>query len=296
MPVRVEAIKHSSSRIVTGESRRKHRNAFESPRNKCSTEEEKCRGMSNPSKRKSSHYSNSLLQEELGAYNSWQFDERYASVDKSSVATSFCPDLEANFAVRSKNRAEDPFSAFTTPELHNKASSCFGRFKNVAPLADSPPCSFTSEKFAFTSSPAFLNVGSWPTSPSLSPDFQFKGKPKDAAGFHRETSSADMSAQGSVSKGEQKVKLQKDRCKHFEQGEDIFMGDNELSSEKKMAGDAWTSNNHTLESEATEDTNPNTTHCIETADSPGHAEEISSSLKKPGKHESRVDKRKYDYS
>ncbi|KAG4974926.1 hypothetical protein JHK87_031747 [Glycine soja] len=144
-----------------------------------STKDEKCRSMPNSSKQMPSHYSNSTLQEELGAHNSWQFEERNPSVDKSSVAASFCLDLEADFAVfGSKNKIVDPFSVFTTPELSNKvkASPSSGGFKKAAPLADSPPCSFTSEKFAFDCSTAFPNVGSWPTSPRLSPDFQSKGK------------------------------------------------------------------------------------------------------------------------
>ncbi|KAE9594476.1 hypothetical protein Lalb_Chr18g0054201 [Lupinus albus] len=296
--VRGEANKHSQSRTGTGENRRKNRNAFESPGNKWNSKEEKCRGMSTPSKRKSSHHSNSILQEEFGAHNSWQFDERFASVDIRTVATSFCQDLEENFAVCSKNRAEDPFSTFTTPESHNKATPeshnkapSFGGFKNSAPHADSPPYSFTAEKVPLASSTSFLNIGSWPTSPNLSTEFQFKGKPQDAAGFHRETSSTDISAQGSFSKGDQKVKLQKDRCKDLEEVEDIFMGDNEFSSEKQVAGDASTSYNQTLES-ATDDTNPKTTPCLVTSDSPGHVEEISWSLKKPDKHESQVDERK----
>ncbi|XP_019419350.1 PREDICTED: uncharacterized protein LOC109329909 isoform X2 [Lupinus angustifolius] len=305
--VRSEFNKYSSSRTGTGENRRKHRNAFESPGNMWNSTEEKCRGMSTPSKRKSSHHSNSILQEEFGAHNSWQFDERYASVDIRTVATSFCQDLEENFAVRSNNRPEDPFSTFTTPESHNKATPefhnkatpefhnkapSFGGFRDIAPLADSPPYSFTAEKVPLASSTSFLNVGLWPTSPSLSTEFQFKGKPQDAAGFHRETSSTDISAQGSFSKGGQKLKMQKDRCKNLEEVEDIFMGDNEFSSEKQVAGDASTSYNQTLESEATEDTNPETTPCLVTADSPGHVEEMSLSPKKPRKHENQVDKRK----
>ncbi|CAL0301357.1 unnamed protein product [Lupinus luteus] len=295
--VRGEANKHSSSRTGTGENRRKHRNVFESPGNKWNSKEEECRGMSTPSKRKSSHHSNSILLEEFGTDHSWQFDERYASVDIRTVAPSFYQDLDENFAVRTENRAEDPFSTFTTPESHNKATPeykapSFGGFKNIAPLPDSPPYSFTAEKIPLASSTSFLNIGSWPTSPSLSTEFQFKGKPQDAAGFHRETSSTDISARGSFSKGDRKVKSQKDRCKNLEEVEDIFMGDNEFSSEKQVAGDGSTSYNETLESEATEDTNPKTMPCLVTADSPGHVEEISRSPKKHGKHENQVDKRK----
>ncbi|KAH1153282.1 hypothetical protein GYH30_049093 [Glycine max] len=295
---------HSPSTILTGENRRKHRNGFASPRkhrnvfastrNKYSTKDEKYRSMPNSSKRMPSHDSNSILQEELDAHNSWQFEEINPSVDKSSVAASFCLDLEADFAVfGSKNKIEDPFSVFITPELSNKASPSFGGFRKAAPLADSPPCSFTSEKFAFDSSIAFPNVGSWPTGPSLSPDFQPKGKSEDACGgFDCETSSTDMSVQGSVSKGERQVKMQKDTNKSFEQ-EDVFLGDNELSSEKKMSEDAPSSKNHTKECEGTEDTNPKTTtQCFVAADSSGHVEEISSLLKKPDKQESQVDKRK----
>lgn len=278
----------------------KKKNAFASTRNKYSTKDEKCRSMPNSSKQMPSHYSNSTLQEELGAHNSWQFEERNPSVDKSSVAAPFCLDLEADFAVfGSKNKIVDPFSVFTTPELSNKvkASPSSGGFKKAAPLADSPPCSFTSEKFAFDSSIAFPNVGSWPTGPSLSPDFQPKGKSEDACGgFDCETSSTDMSVQGSVSKGERQVKMQKDTNKSFEQ-EDVFLGDNELSSEKKMSEDAPSSKNHTKECEGTEDTNPKTTtQCFVAADSSGHVEEISSLLKKPDKQESQVDKRKYVHS
>lgn len=299
---------HSPSTILTGENRRKHRNGFASPRkhrnvfastrNKYSTKDEKYRSMPNSSKRMPSHDSNSILQEELDAHNSWQFEEINPSVDKSSVAASFCLDLEADFAVfGSKNKIEDPFSVFITPELSNKASPSFGGFRKAAPLADSPPCSFTSEKFAFDSSIAFPNVGSWPTGPSLSPDFQPKGKSEDACGgFDCETSSTDMSVQGSVSKGERQVKMQKDTNKSFEQ-EDVFLGDNELSSEKKMSEDAPSSKNHTKECEGTEDTNPKTTtQCFVAADSSGHVEEISSLLKKPDKQESQVDKRKYVHS
>ncbi|TKY47264.1 hypothetical protein E2542_SST29324 [Spatholobus suberectus] len=291
--VRGESTALSRSRILTGKNRRKHRKAFASPRNKYSTRDEKCRSMPNQSKRIPSHYSNSILQEELRAQNSWQFEERNPSVDKSSVAASFCLDLEADFAVFGSNdKIEDPFSVFTTPELRNKASPSFGRFKNAAPVADSPPWSFTSEKFAFDCSTAFPNVRSWPTSPSLSPNFQFKGKSEDAGGFHCETSSTDMPVQGSVSKGERQVKLQKDAHKNFEQEEDIFMGDNELSSEKMLAEDAPSSKNHAQECEGTEDTNPKATQCLVTADSSGHVEEISSLQKKPDKQESQVDKRK----
>ncbi|KAL1332388.1 uncharacterized protein [Arachis hypogaea] len=287
-----EAIKHSSSRLRTEDNRRNRIDAFASTRNKCSTKEEKRSSMSNPSKRKSSHYSTSILQEELSAHNIWQFEERCVSVDRSSGATSFCQDLEENFPVfGAKNKTEDPFNIFTNPELQNKVSASSGGFKRAA-LADSPPRSFTSHKFAFPCSKAFPDAGSWPMSSGLSPDFQFKEKPQDAAGFHRETSSSDTSAQGSASKGERKVRLQKHRCNTFEQGEDIFMGDNELSSDKKMERDASNSNNHKQEGQGTEDTNPKTTESLEkTDDSPNHVEEISSSMKKANKHENKVEKR-----
>lgn len=310
MSVRGESTAHSPSIILAGENRRKHRNAFATPRkhrnalaglrNKCSSKDKKCRSMPNLSKRMPSHYSNSILQQELGAHNSWQFEEkRNASVDKSSFASSFRLDLEADFAVfSSKDKIEDPFSVFTTPELKNNVSPSFDRFKNAAPVADSPPCSFTSEKFAFDCSTAFPNVRSWPTSPSFSPEFQFKGKSEDAGGFHCETSSTDMSVQESVSKGERQVKLQKDMQKNFEQ-EDIFIGDNEFSPEKNLAvaEDAPSSKNLAQECEGTEDTNPKTTsQYLVTADSSGHVEEISSLLKKPDKQENQLDKRKYVYS
>ncbi|MED6121493.1 hypothetical protein PIB30_030680 [Stylosanthes scabra] len=287
-----EAIKLSSSRLGAEENRRNHKDAFASTRNKFSTKEEKRCSMSNPSKRKSSDYSSSILQEDLSAHNIWQFEERCVSVDRSSVATSFCQDLEENFAAfGSKNKTEDPFNIFTNPELQNKASASSGGFKRAA-LADSPPRSFTSDKFAFPCSKAFPDAGSWPMSSSLYPDFQFKGKAQDAGGFHRETSSTDISAEGSASKGERKVKQQKHKFKTFEQGEDIFMGDNELSSDKKMERDASNSNSHTQECEGTEETNPKTIECLEkTDDSPNHVEEISSSMKKANKHEIQVEKR-----
>ncbi|GAU18629.1 hypothetical protein TSUD_124620, partial [Trifolium subterraneum] len=286
--VRGEYAVHSPSRLVTGENRRKHRKDFASPRHKLSTNEEKSRSLPNPSKRKPSHYSNSILQAEIGAQNSWQFEERYASVDRSSVTTSFCQDLEADFSVFGrKTRAEDPFRVFTTPDYKSRPS--FGGFKHAENMEDSPPCSFTSEKFAFDCSTPFPSFPSWPTSPSLSPEFQFKEGPQDNGAFHCETSSTDMSVQGSVSKGDGQMKLEKDGHNFFEQ--DIFMGDNELSSEKKME-DGPISDNHAQESEGTEETNPKTTECHETADSPVHVEEISSSLKIPGKHESQEDNRK----
>ncbi|CAJ1960606.1 unnamed protein product [Sphenostylis stenocarpa] len=304
--VRDESNAHSPTILLTGKNRRKHRNAFASPRkhgndfyssrNKCCAKGEKCRTMPNSSKRIAPHYSSSILQEELGAHSSWHFDERNPSLDKKSVAAPFCLDSEGDFALfGSKNRIEDPFSVFTTPQLSNKASPSFGGFKKAAALADSPPCSFTSQKLAFDCSTAFPNVGSWPTSPSLSPDFQFKGKSVDSGGFHCAASSTtDMSEQGSVSKSERHMKLQKDRHTNFDQ-ENIFMGDNGLSSEQKMAEDAPSSKNLAQECEGTEDTNPKltATECLVTADSSGHLEEISSLLKKPDKQESQVDKRKY---
>ncbi|CAJ2640515.1 unnamed protein product [Trifolium pratense] len=287
--VRGEYAVHSPSRLVTGENRRKHRKVFVSPRHKLSTNEEKNRSLPNPSKRKPSHYSNSILQEEIGAQNSWQFEERYASVDRSSVTTSFCQDLEADFsAFGRKTRAEDPFSVFTTPNYKPRPS--FGGFKNAENMEDSPPCNFTSEKFSFDCSTPFSSFPSWPTSPSLSPQFPFKEGPQDNGAFHCETSSTDMSVQGSVSKGDREMKSKKDRHNFFEQ--DIFMGDNELSSEKKLEEDGPISDNHVHESEGTEETNPKTTECHETADSPVHTEEISSSLKIPDKHESQEDNRK----
>ncbi|RHN67897.1 hypothetical protein MtrunA17_Chr3g0107711 [Medicago truncatula] len=287
---RGEYVVHSPS-IVTGENRRKHKKVFASPKHKYSTDEDKNRSRSNPSKRKPPHYSNSILQEEIGAQNSWQFEEIYASVDRSSVTTSFYQDLEANFSVFGcKTRPEDPFSVFTTPGY--KASPSFGGSKNSASMADSPPPSFTSEKFAFDCSTPLPSFPSSPTGPSLSSDFQFKEGPQDNGGFHCETSSNDMSVQGSATKGERHVKLKKDRHNFFEQ-EDTFMGDNELSSEKKMEVDAPASDNHAQESEGTADTKPKTTECNETSDSPVHVEEISSSLKIPDKHEeSQEDNRK----
>ncbi|BAT88223.1 hypothetical protein VIGAN_05167100 [Vigna angularis var. angularis] len=302
--VRGDSTAHSPAIILTGENRRKHRNAFSSPRkhrnafcssrNRYSTKDEKYRSMPNSSKPVPSHFSNSILQEELGPRNSWHFEERKPSFDKSSVAAPFCLDLETDFTVfGSKNRIEDPFNVFNTLELSDKASPCFGGFNKTAPRADSAPCSFTSQKLACDCSAAFPNVDSWPTSPSLSPDFHFKGKSEDAGGFHCATSSTDMSGQGSVCKSEKQVKLQKDRRKNFDQ-ENVFMGDDELSSEKKLADDAPSFKNHEQECEGTEDTNPkaSATECRVTADSSGHVEEISSLLKRPDKEESQVDKRK----
>ncbi|CAL5202691.1 unnamed protein product [Lathyrus oleraceus] len=285
--VRGEYAVHSPSRLVTGENKRKHRKVFASPSHKCSTHEEKNRSLPNPSKRKPSYHSNFILQEKIGAQNSWQ--ERYASVDRSSVTTSFNQDLEENFSVFGWNtRAEDPFTVFTTPEY--RTSPSFGGFKNAASMADSPPCSFTLEKFAFDSPTPFPSFHSWSTGPSLSSDFQFKERPQDNGGFHCETSSTDMSGQGSATKGERQMKLKKDRHNFFEQ-EDIFMGENEISCEKKLEEDAPTSDDHAQESEGTDKTNPKTTECHETADSPVHVE-MSSSLKIPNKHESQEDNKK----
>jgi len=294
MSGRGEYVVHSPSILGTGENRRKHKKVFASPRHKYSTNEDKNRSWSNPSKRKPSNYSNSILQEEIGAQNSWQFEEIYASVDRSSVTTSFYQDLEANFPIFGcKTRSEDPFSVFTTHGY--KASPSFGGSENSASMADSPPRSFTSEKFAFDCSTPLPSFPSSPTGPSLSPDFQFKEGPQDDGDFHCETSSNDMSVQGSATKGERQVKLKKDRHNFFEQ-EDAFMGDNELSSEKKMEVDPPASDNLAQESEGTADTNPKTAECNQTSDSPVHVEEISSSLKIPDRHEeSQEDNRKYDY-
>ncbi|KAL5077036.1 hypothetical protein RYX36_016020 [Vicia faba] len=287
--VRGEYVVHSPSRLVTGENRRKQRKVFASPSHKGSTHEEKNRSLPNPSKRKPSHRSNFILEEEIGAQNSWQFEKRYAFVDRNSVTTSFYQELEANLSVFGCNtRAEDPFPVFTTPDY--RASPSCGGFKNDASMADSPPCSFILEKSAFDSPTPFPSFHSWPTGPSLSSNFQFKEMPQDNGGFHCETSSTDMSGQGSATKGERQMKLKKDRHNFFEQ-EDIFMGENEISCEKKMEEDAPTTDNHALESEGTDNTNPKTTECHEAAVSPVHVE-MSSSLKRPDKHGSPEDNRK----
>lgn len=291
MSVRGEAIIHSPSRSVTGENSKEHKYAFASPGNKCRSKEEKCTSVSNSSKRKPSHYSNSILVEELGAHNSRQFKERYASANINSGDTSFCQNLETEFAVfGSNNRTEDPLSIFTTPEFHDKPSPSFSGLKNGSNVADSPPSSFTPEKFAFGDSTVFSDFKSWPINPSFSPKFELKGNQKDIAGFHSETPCPDLSVQESVSKDELKGKLHQDSLENFELTEEIFMGNKGWSTEKKMVGDTSTSSNRTQDCEGEKDTNVMITHSIETI---GHVEEISSSLNKPDKNERKVDKTKY---
>ncbi|KAI4307783.1 hypothetical protein L6164_030930 [Bauhinia variegata] len=287
--VRGETIRHSPSRLRTGENRRKQSYGFASPGNKCRSEEGKSRNMSNPSEQKPSHYTNYSPQGEMGAQNNLKLEERYASVDTDSGAALFRKNLGTKFGVSDfKNRTGDPFGVLNTPELHDKASPSIGGLKNGATVANSPPCSFTSEKFALADSLEFLNYDSWPIRSNLSPKFQFKGNPEDATDFHCETISPNTTLRGSVSKHEGiKVKLQQESCRNLEPGEEISKGHNGMSSEK-MARDASISNGYTQESEGPGDTTTKITQSLETAYSPGNVEESSSLLKKSNKHESKA--------
>ncbi|KAF7833841.1 uncharacterized protein G2W53_016174 [Senna tora] len=290
--VRSEAITHSPSRLVTRENCKEQKYAFARPGNKCRSKEGNFKSVSNLSKERLSHYSNSILEEELGAHDSWQFKERYASVNINSRDTLFCHNLETNFAVFESNKGtEGPFNLFTAPEFKDEACPSFSGLKSGAHNANSLPCSFTSEKSAFGDSPVFSDV-SRPTSPNYSPKFQFKGNIKNVApSFCCETPSPGLSVQESVSKDEEtKVKLQQDSCGNFELREEIFMGNNGWTSEKKMLGDNSTSDNHTQDCKGEKDTNIVMTRSLETTNSFGHVEEISSSLKKPDTHEGEVDK------
>lgn len=282
MSVRGKAITHSASRLVKTEISKEHKFASASPGNKCRSKEE-CISMSNSSRKKPSHYSNPILEEKLGA-----------SANINSSDTSCCQNLENLAFLESKNRTEDPFSVFTTHELQDKASPSFSGFKSGAHVTNSFPCSITSGKIAFGDSPVFSDVRPWPTCPKFSSKPQFKG-PRNVASFHCKTSSPGFSVQESVSKDEEmKVKQQKDSHGSFELREEIFMGNNGWTSEKKAVEGASTSDSHTQDCKGEKDPNVMMTQSLETTHSIGHVEEeVSSSLKKTDKHESKVDNTKY---
>ncbi|KAJ7959939.1 hypothetical protein O6P43_020452 [Quillaja saponaria] len=273
--VRDETIKDSPSKVATGEKRRFHGNDFVSLANNCSNTEGKSISMPNLSKPKKAYHSNYTFQEELGANNSWQFDEVYAPVDLNSGFSSCCGQSENKISfLCSKDKSESPISAYPVSKLRNKAKSSF------------------AEMFAYDDLPVFSNVELEPTKPDLNPDFDLKGKPPDVVGFQCDTASPDLSAQESVSKREAiKVKLQPDKCEYFELREQTSTVDNGLFSENKMAIDASNAEHHFLEHDKGRDTTPEIIeNSPEATYSSGHVEEASS-VKIPDNDECKVERK-----
>ncbi|KAI4306287.1 hypothetical protein L6164_029576 [Bauhinia variegata] len=162
----------------------------------------------------------------------------------------------------------------------NKCRFKEGKCRTMSNPSEQKPFHYSNSSlreswFAFADSPEFSNDGSWP--------IQFKGNTEDAVDFHCETASPDTLLQESVSKHEEiKVNLQQESCRNLELVEEFSKGDNGMPSEK-MARGATISNNHTQESEGTEDTITKMA-----LGSPGNVEEISSPLMKSDKHESKA--------
>ncbi|XP_028805088.1 uncharacterized protein LOC114760012 [Neltuma alba] len=288
--VRGEAIPHSPSRLSAGGTSEEHMYDFGSPGNKRRSNEGKCRSMPNSSKQKPSH-SNSIIEEDICARSSWQFGERYPPDNVNSGDSTFGQNLEAKFAAPgSYNGDEDPFGIFTIPESHDKASPSSSGLKSGVRPVNSPPCCFTSEKFAFGESHVFSDVRSWSTGPKFCPKFQLKGNLKTVSSFHCETPSPDLQEDAAGRDEDVKLEMQQDCQGKSEIIEETFMGKNKCSSEKKTVGDSSTSNNHTQGSGVERDPNLLITESLETTKSLGHVEEISSmSMKKPDKNETKVD-------
>ncbi|XP_054798531.1 uncharacterized protein LOC129303320 isoform X3 [Prosopis cineraria] len=293
--VRSEAITYSPSRLATGETSEEHKYTFGSAGNERRSNEGKCRSTSNLSKQRPSHYSNSILEEDICVHSGWQFEKRYSPVNMNSGDSSFCQNLGAKFAaLGSNNGNEDPFGIFSIPESRKKASSSFSGLKSGAHACDSPPCCFTSAKFAFGESHVFSDVPSWSAGPDFPPKYQLKGNLKNVFSFHCGTPSPDLH-ENSVRDEDVELKMQQDCHGNSEIKKEIFLGKNRYFSEKERAGVTSTSNNHTQDCGVEKDPNLLITQSLETTKSLGHVEEMSSSLiKKPDKIETEVDNTKHN--
>ncbi|ONH99646.1 hypothetical protein PRUPE_6G040800 [Prunus persica] len=293
--VRVNAIDNSLSKSTRNRSKRRHDNAYAGPdyhANVTSTGKThdksrhdvhpeniahgsgKCTKMSNSSKLKPSHYSNSPFDEKLNPNSNWFTEERYMSVNINSVCSSFHQKSDTNCpSAGSKLLFGDPFSASPVPELHLDPRS---PSKHSEPVASSPSGSFITEKFEFHDSPKTSKIGVGSTKTEL-----FRYSPGN-------TPSPDLSAQESVSKVEGR-KAESQRSEEFKLEEESCIMDNGLFTENNDEMGALTSKSKNSEFKEAKDAAPGLKASVKSTYFPDHAEKASSSLKTLGKFESKID-------
>ncbi|ONH99645.1 hypothetical protein PRUPE_6G040800 [Prunus persica] len=297
--VRVNAIDNSLSKSTRNRSKRRHDNAYAGPdyhANVTSTGKThdksrhdvhpeniahgsgKCTKMSNSSKLKPSHYSNSPFDEKLNPNSNWFTEERYMSVNINSVCSSFHQKSDTNCpSAGSKLLFGDPFSASPVPELHLDPRS---PSKHSEPVASSPSGSFITEKFEFHDSPKTSKIGVGSTKTEL-----FRYSPGN-------TPSPDLSAQESVSKVEGR-KAESQRSEEFKLEEESCIMDNGLFTENNDEMGALTSKSKNSEFKEAKDAAPGLKASVKSTYFPDHAEKASSSLKTLGKFESKIDGKEY---
>ncbi|PQQ01853.1 hypothetical protein Pyn_04906 [Prunus yedoensis var. nudiflora] len=293
--VRVNAIDNSLSKSTRNRSKRRHDIAYAGPEyhaNVTSTGKThdksrhvvhpeniahrsgKCTKMSNSSKLKPSHYSNSPFDEKLTPNSNWFAEERYMSVNINSVCSSFHQNSDTNCpSAGSKLLFGDPFSASPVPELHLDPRS---PSKNSEPVASSPSGSFITEKFEFHDSPTTCKIGVGSTKTEL-----FPYSPGN-------TPSPDLSAQESVSKVEGR-KAESQPSEEFKLEEENCIMNNSLFTENNDEMGALTSKSKNSEFKQAKDAAPELKASVKSTYFPDHAEKASSSLKTPGKFESKID-------
>ncbi|BFG33721.1 hypothetical protein CerSpe_199940 [Prunus speciosa] len=293
--VRVNAIDNSLSKSARNRSKRRHDNAYAGPEyhaNVTSTGKThdksrhvvhpeiiahgsgKCTKMSNSSKLKPSHYSNSPFDEKLTPNSNWFAEERYMSVNINSVCSSFHQNSDTNCpSAGSKLLFGDPFSASPVPELHLDPRS---PSKHSEPVASSPSGSFITEKFEFHDSPTTCKIGVGSTKTEL-----FPYSPGN-------TPSPDLSAQESVSKVEGR-KAESQPSEEFKLEEENCIMNNGLFTENNDEMGALTSKSKNSEIKEAKDAVPGLKASVKSTYFPDHAEKASSSLKTPGKFESKID-------
>lgn len=299
MSVRVNAIDNSLSKSTRNRSKRRHDNAYAGPdyhANVTSTGKThdksrhdvhpeniahgsgKCTKMSNSSKLKPSHYSNSPFDEKLNPNSNWFTEERYMSVNINSVCSSFHQKSDTNCpSAGSKLLFGDPFSASPVPELHLDPRS---PSKHSEPVASSPSGSFITEKFEFHDSPKTSKIGVGSTKTEL-----FPYSPGN-------TPSPDLSAQESVSKVEGR-KAESQRSEEFKLEEENCIMNNGLFTENNDEMGALTSKSKNSEFKEAKDAAPGLKASVKSTYFPDHAEKASSSLKTLGKFESKIDGKEY---
>ncbi|XP_021806840.1 uncharacterized protein LOC110750783 [Prunus avium] len=297
--VRVNAIDNSLSKSTRNRSKRRHDNAYAGPEyhaNVTSTGKThdksrhvvhpeniahgsgKCTKMSNSSKLKPSHYSNSPFDEKLTPNSNWFAEERYMSVNINSVCSSFHQNSDTNCpSAGSKLLFGDPFSASPVPELHLDPRS---PSKHSEPVASSPSGSFITEKFEFHDSPTTCKIGVGSTKTEL-----FPYSPGN-------TPSPDLSAQESVSKVEGR-KAESQPSEEFKLEEENCIMNNGLFTENNDEMGALTSKSKNSEFKEAKDAAPELKASVKSTYFPDHAEKASSSLKTPGKFESKIDGNEY---
>ncbi|XP_034217955.1 uncharacterized protein LOC117629548 isoform X2 [Prunus dulcis] len=297
--VRVNAIDNSLSKSTRNRSKRRHDNAYAGPEyhaNVTSTGKThdksrhdvhpeniahgsgKCTKMSNSSKLKPSHYSNSPFDEKFNPNSNWFTEERYMSVNINSVCSSFHQNSDTNCpSAGSKLLFGDPFSASPVPELHLDPRS---PSKHSEPVASSPSGSFITEKFEFHDSPKTSKIGVGSTKTEL-----FPYSPGN-------TPSPDLSAQESVSKVEGR-KAESQPSEEFKLEEESCIMNNGLFTENNDEMGALTSKSKNSEFKEAKDAAPGLKASVKSTYFPDHAEKASSSLKTLGKFDSKIDGKEY---